>query len=55
MIIACGEALIDMVSEKDQAGRDIFVPCPGGSPYNTAIAIGRILGKENGRIRAAFL
>ena len=55
MIVACGEALIDMVSEKDQSGRDIFVPCPGGSPYNTAIAIGRILGKEGGRNRAAFL
>ncbi|MCL1814104.1 MAG: carbohydrate kinase [Treponema sp.] len=55
MIIACGEALIDMVSEKDREGRDIFVPCPGGCPYNTAIAIGRILGKENGKDRIAFL
>ena len=55
MIIACGEALIDMVSEKDREGRDIFIPCPGGCPYNTAIAIGRIFGKENGKTRAAFL
>jgi fructokinase len=55
MIIACGEALIDMVSEKDKAGREIYVPCPGGSPYNTAIAIGRILGAENGKRRTAFL
>ena len=55
MIIACGEALIDMVSEKDHAGRDIFVPCPGGSPYNTAIAAGRILGLEKNRPRTAFL
>jgi fructokinase len=50
MIIACGEALIDMVEE---AGR--YVPCPGGSPYNTAIAAGRILGTENGIPRTAFL
>ena len=55
MIIACGEALIDMVSEKDPAGREIFIPCPGGSPYNTAIAIGRILGEKNGKAQAAFL
>ena len=55
MIITCGEALIDMVSEKEKSGRDIFVPCPGGSPYNTAIAIGRILGKENGKAQTAFL
>ncbi|MDR0448497.1 MAG: carbohydrate kinase [Treponema sp.] len=55
MIIACGEALIDMVSEKDPAGRDIFAPCPGGSPYNTAIAAGRLLGNEKGLPRTAFL
>ena len=55
MIITCGEALIDMVSEKDNAGRDIFVPCPGGSPYNTAIALGRILGKKKNLPQTAFL
>ena len=55
MIVACGEALVDMISEKDKAGRDIFVPCPGGSPYNTAIAIGRILGQKNGTVQTAFL
>ncbi|GHV42724.1 ribokinase [Spirochaetia bacterium] len=37
MIICCGEALIDMV-RRDGA----FLPLPGGSPYNTAIAIGRL-------------
>jgi fructokinase len=55
MIIACGEALIDMVSEKDSQSRDIFVPCPGGSPYNTAIAVGRVLGKRGGQCRTVFL
>ena len=55
MIITCGEALIDMVSEKDNAGRDIFVPCPGGSPYNTAIALGRILGKKKNLPQTTFL
>jgi len=55
MIIACGEALIDMVGEENEAGLSRYAPCPGGSPYNTAIAAGRILGKEHGRPRTAFL
>lgn len=37
MILCCGEALIDMVPDGDG-----FRPCPGGSPYNSAIAIGRL-------------
>jgi fructokinase len=41
MILCCGEALIDMVPA-DLDGRMVFLPCPGGSPYNTAIAIGRL-------------
>ncbi|MDR2029150.1 MAG: carbohydrate kinase [Treponema sp.] len=41
MILCCGEALIDMVPA-DLDGRTVFLPCPGGSPYNTAIAIGRL-------------
>ncbi|MCL1815899.1 MAG: carbohydrate kinase [Treponema sp.] len=55
MILACGEALIDMVPIKDKTGLSCYVPCPGGSPYNTAIALGRILGNEQGRPRTAFL
>jgi fructokinase len=38
MIICCGEALIDMVPDL----RGGFMPLPGGSPYNTAVAIGRL-------------
>ena len=37
MILVCGEALIDMVP-----GNGGFYPAPGGSPYNTAIAAGRL-------------
>jgi fructokinase len=33
----------------------MFIPCYGGSPYNTAIAAGRILGKDAEGPRAAFL
>jgi fructokinase len=42
MILACGEALIDMVPGTSPEGEISFLPCPGGSPYNTAIAIGRL-------------
>lgn len=40
MIISCGEALIDFVPQK---GGDLqYAPCPGGSPYNLAIAAARL-------------
>lgn len=42
MILCCGEALIDMVPEGE-----LFRPLPGGSVYNTAVALGR-LGAEAG-------
>ena len=42
MIICCGEALIDMVRTPVPGLGDAFLPLPGGSPYNTAIAIGRL-------------
>ncbi|MEM7240644.1 MAG: carbohydrate kinase [Pseudomonadota bacterium] len=37
MILCCGEALIDMVPNED----DAFVPLAGGSVFNTAIGLGR--------------
>ncbi|AEJ20371.1 carbohydrate kinase family protein [Gracilinema caldarium] len=42
MIICCGEALIDMVPYTTSDDIDTYRPLPGGSPYNTAIAIGRL-------------
>ncbi|MDR2767720.1 MAG: carbohydrate kinase [Treponema sp.] len=55
MILCCGEALIDMVPERDSAGRNLYAPCYGGSPYNTAIAAGRVLGRDaDSRPRTAF-
>ncbi|MDR1108335.1 MAG: carbohydrate kinase, partial [Spirochaetaceae bacterium] len=41
MILCCGEALIDMIPAPS-GGEDGFIPRPGGSPYNTAVAIGRL-------------
>jgi fructokinase len=48
MIICCGEALIDMV-KGTEGGKTVYAPCPGGSPFNTAIAIARQ------KVAAAFL
>ncbi|MDR0497381.1 MAG: carbohydrate kinase [Treponema sp.] len=42
MIICCGEALIDMVLSPFKGKEECFLPLPGGSPYNTAIAIGKL-------------
>jgi fructokinase len=42
MILCCGEALIDMVPGEDSNKNGCFFPYPGGSPFNTAIAIGRL-------------
>lgn len=42
MIIHCGEALIDFLPSTDTGGRQLFGPRPGGSPYNTAIAVARL-------------
>ena len=42
MIICCGEALMDMARTQVPGLGEGFTPHPGGSPYNTAIAIGRL-------------
>jgi len=42
MIICCGEALIDMVETPVPPGGAGFLPVPGGCPFNTAIAAGRL-------------
>lgn len=44
MILACGDALIDFVA-REENGRAIFEPFPGGSVLNLAIALGR-LGRD---------
>lgn len=49
MILCCGEALIDMIPTPTEAGRDGFVPHPGGAVFNTAIALGR-LGVQTGML-----
>lgn len=42
MILCCGEALIDMIPMKGSDGDEGFNPMPGGSVFNTAIALGRL-------------
>jgi fructokinase len=40
MILCCGEALIDFVPLPDVKG---YVPCPGGSVFNIAVGLGRLV------------
>ncbi|NOD85084.1 carbohydrate kinase [Ruegeria sp. HKCCD6119] len=42
MILCCGEALIDMISEPTASGAIGFVPHTGGAVLNTAVAMGRL-------------
>lgn len=42
MILACGEALIDMLPRMTTKGEDAFAPYPGGAVFNTAIGLGRL-------------
>jgi fructokinase len=40
VILVCGEALIDLAPAPDRAGA--YLPHPGGGPFNTAVALGRL-------------
>ncbi|MFW5641951.1 MAG: carbohydrate kinase family protein, partial [Roseicyclus sp.] len=42
MILCAGEALIDMLPRTTQAGESAFAPYPGGSVFNTAVALARL-------------
>ncbi len=42
MILACGEALIDMLPRETTTGEPAFAPYPGGAVFNTAIGLGRL-------------
>lgn len=42
MIVCAGEALIDMLPRRSEAGEAAFAPFAGGSVFNTAIALGRL-------------
>jgi fructokinase len=42
MILACGEALIDMLPRESTQEEDCFAPYPGGAVFNTAIGLGRL-------------
>lgn len=47
MLLSCGDALIDWIPVKATDGREAYVPVPGGSCCNIAVALGR-LGAEAG-------
>jgi fructokinase len=42
MIVCAGEALIDMLPRRTEAGEDAFAPHVGGAVLNTAVALGRL-------------
>ncbi len=42
MIVSCGEALIDFLPVTSAAGEAAYAPHAGGSPFNVALAIGRL-------------
>lgn len=42
MVTCVGEALIDFIPRSDETGGECFRPSPGGSPFNTAITLGRL-------------
>lgn len=48
MFVVAGEALIDLIERPDGgAGDPVYDGCPGGGPFNSAIALAR-LGSETG-------
>ena len=42
MILCCGEALIDFMPIQKGNSQTFYKPCPGGSPLNTSVALGRL-------------
>ncbi|GAA3370023.1 carbohydrate kinase [Streptomyces sannanensis] len=42
MIVVAGESLIDLVPQGGGAPLPALLPVPGGGPYNTAVALGRL-------------
>lgn len=42
MIVSCGEALIDFLAVPAADGGTHYLPHPGGSPFNVAVALGRL-------------
>ena len=45
MIVSCGEALIDFIPARAEDGEVAYRPAAGGSPYNVALALGRLGAK----------
>jgi fructokinase len=42
VIVSCGEALIDFLPRTGPEGASLFQPLAGGSPFNVAVAVGRL-------------
>ena len=42
MIVVVGESLIDFIERASHGPNPTYEACPGGSPYNCALALGRL-------------
>lgn len=46
MIVTCGEAVLDLIPDRDAEGRPVYRPVLGGSLFNVALGVARLGGRS---------